>query len=344
NIHVSFLRTVPPYSHQADVWVEILKYFNYKKVIFIHSSDTDGRALLGRFQTTSQSLEDDIDIKVQVEAVIEFETGLSSFKDKLIEMKNAQARVYLMYASKLDARIIFRDAAMLNMTDAGYAWVVTEQALEADNVPEGILGLQLVNATNEKAHIRDSMYSYLPKDSKSTVLATRTPGPSLAYTLGVARRHKQLLAGNHTQQTCRPRVPDQQSRRKFAQVRKSAGFATELAAQTPAKAQIYPGHSKAKEPVADQPLPQADVPPASQRTSTELTSQEGDEQVRVAGNCCSSRPEFAVTVRRSYVSWGTAVVFGQSSPRPYAAPLPFSAFINVYSSRGIAVVPGQNSP
>ncbi|KAJ8910518.1 hypothetical protein NQ315_012815, partial [Exocentrus adspersus] len=126
--------------------------------------------------------------------------------------------------------------------------------------------------------------------------------------------------------------------------RQSAGFATEPAAQTPAKAQVYPGHSKAKEPVADQPLPQADVLPASQRTSTELTSQEGDEQVRVAGNCCSSRPEFAVTVRRSYVSWGTAVVFGQSSPRPYAAPLPLSAFINVYSSRGIAVVPGQNSP
>lgn len=36
------------------------------KIIFIHSSDTDGRALLGRFQTTSQNLEDDIEIKVQV--------------------------------------------------------------------------------------------------------------------------------------------------------------------------------------------------------------------------------------------------------------------------------------
>lgn len=66
NIHVSFLRTVPPYSHQADVWVELLKHFNYMKVIFIHSSDTDGRALLGRFQTTSQNLEDDVEIKVQV--------------------------------------------------------------------------------------------------------------------------------------------------------------------------------------------------------------------------------------------------------------------------------------
>uniref|UniRef100_A0A1B1FKH6 Glutamate [NMDA] receptor subunit 1 n=1 Tax=Phyllotreta striolata TaxID=444603 RepID=A0A1B1FKH6_PHYSR len=158
NIHVSFLRTVPPYSHQADVWVEMLKHFKYKKVIFIHSSDTDGRALLGRFQTTSQSLEDDVDIKVQVESVIEFELGLESFKDQLLELKNAQSRVYLLYASKQDAKVIFRDAAVFNMTDAGFAWIVTEQALEADNVPEGILGLKLVNATNEKAHIRDSIY------------------------------------------------------------------------------------------------------------------------------------------------------------------------------------------
>ncbi|KAI4460982.1 ionotropic glutamate receptor [Holotrichia oblita] len=161
NIHVSFLRTVPPYSHQADVWVELLKHFNYKKVIFIHSSDTDGRALLGRFQTTSQSLEDDIEIKVQVESVVEFEPGLESFTDLLLEMKNAQARVYLMYSSKTDAEVIFRDAAWLNMTDAGYAWIVTEQALDAKNVPDGILGLQLVNSTNEKAHIQDSMRQIL---------------------------------------------------------------------------------------------------------------------------------------------------------------------------------------
>jgi hypothetical protein len=50
NIHVSFLRTVPPYSHQADVWVDVLKHFNYMKVIVIHSSDTDGRAILGRWE------------------------------------------------------------------------------------------------------------------------------------------------------------------------------------------------------------------------------------------------------------------------------------------------------
>lgn len=59
--------------------------------------------------------------------------------------------------SKTDSEVIFRDAAALNMTEAGYVWIVTEQALEARNVPQGTLGLKLVNATSERAHIKDSM-------------------------------------------------------------------------------------------------------------------------------------------------------------------------------------------
>ncbi|XP_063242581.1 glutamate [NMDA] receptor subunit 1 [Bacillus rossius redtenbacheri] len=159
NIHVSFLRTVPPYSHQADVWVELLRHLHYMKIVFIHSSDTDGRALLGRFQTASQNLEDDVEIKVTVESVIEFEPGLESFTEQLYESTHgAQSRVYLMYASKTDSQVIFRDAGLLNMTGRSNVWIVTEQALDADNVPEGTLGLKLVNATDETAHIQDSIY------------------------------------------------------------------------------------------------------------------------------------------------------------------------------------------
>lgn len=43
------------------------------------------------------------------------------------------------------------------MTGAGYVWIVTEQGLEATNAPEGLLGLKLINATEEKAHIHDSL-------------------------------------------------------------------------------------------------------------------------------------------------------------------------------------------
>lgn len=53
--------------------------------------------------------------------------------------------------------MIFKDAANMNMTGAGYVWIVTEQALDAPNAPEGLLGLKLINATEEKSHITDSL-------------------------------------------------------------------------------------------------------------------------------------------------------------------------------------------
>lgn len=57
-------------------------------------------------------------------------------------------------SSKEDAFTIFRDASILNMTESGYVWIVTEQALNANNTPDGVIGLQLVHANNEKQHIR----------------------------------------------------------------------------------------------------------------------------------------------------------------------------------------------
>lgn len=50
--------------------------------------------------------------------------------------------------------MIFRDAAALNMTEAGYVWIVTEQALNANNVPDGALGLRLLHAADEQKHLR----------------------------------------------------------------------------------------------------------------------------------------------------------------------------------------------
>ncbi|KAF2361090.1 Receptor ligand binding region [Trinorchestia longiramus] len=156
NIHVSFLRTVPPYSHQADVWVELVKTFQYSQVIFVHSSDTDGRALLGRFRNNAQNHEDDKDIKVEM--VIEFEPGLNDFVEHIKMMRDASARVILLYADKNDAATIFHDANYFNMTGEGYVWIVTEQALSSDGVPVGTIGLRLVNASNQEAHITDSLY------------------------------------------------------------------------------------------------------------------------------------------------------------------------------------------
>jgi hypothetical protein len=61
--------------------------------------------------------------------------------------------------SKEDATVIFRDAALYNMTDAGHVWIVTEQALFSNNTPVGTLGLKL-NNDNETEHIRVSRFDY----------------------------------------------------------------------------------------------------------------------------------------------------------------------------------------
>lgn len=64
----------------------------------------------------------------------------------------------LLFFSTEDAQVIFRDAALYNMTDAGHVWIVTEQALSANNTPDGVLGLQLEHVNSETLHVRVSSY------------------------------------------------------------------------------------------------------------------------------------------------------------------------------------------
>lgn len=67
---------------------------------------------------------------------------------------NSLCKICAPNCSKEDAQVIFRDAAAQNMTEAGYVWIVTEQALNAKNVPDGALGLRLLYAEDEQKHLR----------------------------------------------------------------------------------------------------------------------------------------------------------------------------------------------
>ncbi|KAI1284272.1 Glutamate [NMDA] receptor subunit 1 [Halotydeus destructor] len=146
------MRTIPPYSHQADVWIEMLKSLSYQAVVFIHSNDNDGRSTLNRFQNMADSA------KVKIEQIIEYEPGLTQIAAELYATKNELAcRVYILYASKEDAEAIFGELERQNMTGPGYVWLVSEQDLRAPNKPDGLLGLVLKNGDNEEAHIKDSV-------------------------------------------------------------------------------------------------------------------------------------------------------------------------------------------
>ena len=97
--------------------------------MFIHSSDNDGRSTLNRFQNKATSY------NVKVAQIIEFEPGLlNDFVDILNQTKNElSCRVFVLYADEDDATAIFDIVKQLNMTTTGYVWLVSEQAIEANN-------------------------------------------------------------------------------------------------------------------------------------------------------------------------------------------------------------------
>ena len=90
--------------------MELLKHFQYRQLVFIHASDTDGRSLLGwslflslslpdirikqlwcfagRFQTKAQDLDvDDHEVKVQTQRIIFFLLSLQYKKSLAIAIR-----------------------------------------------------------------------------------------------------------------------------------------------------------------------------------------------------------------------------------------------------------------
>uniref|UniRef100_A0A0B7A178 Glutamate receptor n=1 Tax=Arion vulgaris TaxID=1028688 RepID=A0A0B7A178_9EUPU len=151
NVHKMFLRTVPPYSHQADVWIRLLVFLSWRKVIFLYSADEEGRSILSRFQT----LVDDHTIKIDLS--VKYAPGEKNYTSELEPILKQTSRVILLSASTEDAAVIYHDAQALGMAGLEWAWIVTEQALKATNIPVGFLAVHLVNGTNEVNHIKDAV-------------------------------------------------------------------------------------------------------------------------------------------------------------------------------------------
>uniref|UniRef100_A0A2K5UT02 Glutamate receptor ionotropic, NMDA 1 n=1 Tax=Macaca fascicularis TaxID=9541 RepID=A0A2K5UT02_MACFA len=154
SIHLSFLRTVPPYSHQSSVWFEMMRVYSWNHIILLVSDDHEGRAAQKRLETLLEERES------KAEKVLQFDPGTKNVTALLMEAKELEARVIILSASEDDAATVYRAAAMLNMTGSGYVWLVGEREISGNALryaPDGILGLQLINGKNESAHISDAV-------------------------------------------------------------------------------------------------------------------------------------------------------------------------------------------
>ncbi|XP_024155721.1 glutamate receptor ionotropic, NMDA 1a isoform X2 [Oryzias melastigma] len=174
SIHLSFLRTVPPYSHQAHVWFDLMREFNWNHIILIVSDDHEGRAAQKRLETLLEERETknkkrnyenldqlsyDNKRGPKAEKVLQFsqETNLTAL---LLEAKELEARVIILSASEEDAAAVYKAARFLNMTGSGYVWLVGEREMSGKaltEAPDGLIGLQLINGKNESAHINDAV-------------------------------------------------------------------------------------------------------------------------------------------------------------------------------------------
>uniref|UniRef100_A0A674II55 Glutamate receptor n=1 Tax=Terrapene triunguis TaxID=2587831 RepID=A0A674II55_9SAUR len=175
SIHLSFLRTVPPYSHQSNVWFEMMRVYNWNHIILIVSDDHEGRAAQKKLETLLEERESkskkrnyenldqlsyDNKRGPKAEKVLQFDPGTKNVTSLLLEAKELEARVIILSASEDDAATVYRSAAMLNMTGSGYVWLVGEREISGNALryaPDGVIGLQLINGKNESAHISDAV-------------------------------------------------------------------------------------------------------------------------------------------------------------------------------------------
>lgn len=126
SIHLSFLRTVPPYSHQAHVWFDMMRVFRWNHIILIVSDDHEGRAAQKRLETLLEEKES------KAEKVLQFEPGSKNVTSLLLEAKELEARVLILSASEDDAATVYKAAAVLNMSGSGYVWLVGERELSGN--------------------------------------------------------------------------------------------------------------------------------------------------------------------------------------------------------------------
>ncbi|KAB7502286.1 Glutamate [NMDA] receptor subunit 1 [Armadillidium nasatum] len=118
NIHVSFLRTVPPFSHQADVWVKFLKELKFKRnyktetkyciriLDLFNNDDIDKKCRNIQsiiINQTSYECNINLDINLssisyRIYSVLEFEPGQISYVKLLRSLKDSLVKVFLLFA------------------------------------------------------------------------------------------------------------------------------------------------------------------------------------------------------------------------------------------------------
>ena len=89
------MRTVPSFAKQTEVWRLLLLELGFKHVIFIHSSDQEGRAMLGKFQSRAESSGIKVVLFV-IEKIVQFGWGGGQFALPLCSVTQFMSYITLL--------------------------------------------------------------------------------------------------------------------------------------------------------------------------------------------------------------------------------------------------------
>ncbi|VDP86063.1 unnamed protein product [Echinostoma caproni] len=120
--HASFLRTVPPYSLEAKIWADLITIT--RQVVINTDEENAART--------------------------------KDFVSLLRPVRNEQTRAILVFLRRSFAEHVFAAARKLGMLETEWAWIVTEPALQASNIPQGVIGVRLLQSS-ELDHVSDAV-------------------------------------------------------------------------------------------------------------------------------------------------------------------------------------------
>uniref|UniRef100_A0A0X3P648 Glutamate [NMDA] receptor subunit 1 n=1 Tax=Schistocephalus solidus TaxID=70667 RepID=A0A0X3P648_SCHSO len=153
--HSSFLRTVPPYSQEAEVWLELIVHFNWHEIVLIHSNGQEAKALLSQLERQEQTKAFKITRTVAVNTAEEDIVSYNELYRLLDPVRTGQTRSIFLFVTREYSEHIIDVATRMGLFDKEWAWVFSEQCLGAKNLPQGILSVRLTHP-EESHHVDDA--------------------------------------------------------------------------------------------------------------------------------------------------------------------------------------------
>lgn len=118
-----FFRTCPSDNQQSQVWVSIMKHYDWRQCAILASNDAYGSGIVSAFQSNATSN------GISVSTVAYFSTSETDFSSSLEAIRSTKAKVIMLSAlAGSGGRLALKQAAVKGMLGpkSGYTWIIAE--------------------------------------------------------------------------------------------------------------------------------------------------------------------------------------------------------------------------